>query len=179
VGSIAIELSDIREGTSRFSFRVGPEEIDLEDEGSVFRKPVDVALELTRTGSTIRVRGTARTDAERTCGRCLVPYADPVNAPIEEALRVEGDRARILDSAYEGDPGFLPGSPGSIAFDEIVREVILVSSPMQPICRPDCRGLCPVCGADRNRGDCGCRTEGGHPGWDALRDLNQELEKRD
>ena len=39
---------------------------------------------------------------------------------------------------------------------EPVRESLLLAVPLQSLCREDCRGLCPVCGADRNEGDCGC-----------------------
>ncbi|MFZ9580934.1 MAG: YceD family protein [Ilumatobacteraceae bacterium] len=45
--------------------------------------------------------------------------------------------------------------------------------PDSPVCRPDCAGLCPACGADRNGGDCGCRIETPDPRWaglDAIRD---------
>ncbi|MFH1680161.1 MAG: DUF177 domain-containing protein [Candidatus Eisenbacteria bacterium] len=177
--AIRIELSGIREGVNRFDFRVGPEEIELEEEGAVFRKPVDLAIEVARTAGTLTVRGTIRTEVERICGRCLTAYREALEVPFAEALKIEGEKVRVFDVEYEGDPGFLPGPPGSLVLDEIVREEILVTTPMQPVCRPDCGGLCPVCGADRNKGDCGCRMEEGHPAWEPLRKLSQDLGKRE
>lgn len=179
MGSIRIEIANIREGSNRFRFRVGPEEIGLEEEGAVYRKPLEVDLEITRSGVTLRLRGEVRSEVERTCGRCLVPFSEVVDAPFEEALKVDGDGARLIDVDYEGDPGFLPGPPGSFVLDEIVREVVLVAAPMQPVCRPDCRGLCVVCGADRNKGECGCQAGEGHEAWRALRGLYRKTEKRD
>jgi uncharacterized protein len=38
----------------------------------------------------------------------------------------------------------------------LVRDAIVLELPMAPLCRDDCAGLCPVCGANRNEGDCGC-----------------------
>jgi uncharacterized protein len=178
VSSIRIELSDIREGVNRFAFRVGPEEIGLEEEGAVYRKPVDVDIEITRTGGTLTVRGSARTEVERICGRCLSAFTEDETLPFDDAWKVEGDRVRVYDVDYEGDPGYLAGPAGAVVLDEMVREAVLVHSPMQPVCRPECRGLCPVCGADRNEGECGCRVEPGHEAWQALRDLVRNQEKR-
>ncbi len=47
---------------------------------------------------------------------------------------------------------------GSIELDELVRDTLLAAQPLSNICKPDCKGLCPVCGANLNHGDCGCNT---------------------
>lgn len=177
--SIRIELSTIKDGVNPYEFRVGPEEIDLEDEDSVYRKPVDVEVQVTRTGATATIRGRLRTEVERTCGRCLAVYREDLDIEFHEAVRIEGDRVHVFDEEYEGQPGYLSGAPGALCLDEVVREAILVGSPMQPVCRPDCRGLCPVCGADRNQVECGCKTETPNPAWEALRKLTESQEKRD
>ncbi|MFH1278872.1 MAG: DUF177 domain-containing protein [Candidatus Eisenbacteria bacterium] len=177
--AIRIDLSAINEGVNQFSFRVGPEEIDLEEENGLYRKPVELDLEVVRTGAIVTVRGKLRTEVERTCGRCLVRYDEPLETEIREALRIDGERVRVFDEEYEGDPGYLSGPAGSLSLGEVAREAVLVCSPMQPVCRPDCRGLCPECGADRNRVDCGCKTEVPHPVWEALRKLTEGHEKRD
>ena len=52
---------------------------------------------------------------------------------------------------------------------EPVRESLLLAVPLQALCREDCRGLCPVCGADRNEGDCGCDTTSVDPRLAALK----------
>ena len=163
--SIRIEIREIREGSKKFSFRVGPEEIGLEEEDTVFRASLDIDVEVVRSGGTVTLRGTALTVAERRCGRCLVSYREDVAAEFREALHLEGERLRVYDAEYEGEPGFLPGPAGAACLDEIVREAILVVAPMKPVCRPDCRGLCPVCGVDRNRETCDCRVEEPHPAW--------------
>ncbi len=172
-----IDLAALREGENTFHFRAGPEEIGLEEEGAVYRKPVNVEVRITRTGPTATLVADIRTEVERTCGRCLSTFREELRTEAREALRIEGERARIIDVEYEGNPGVMPGPAGSISLDNIVREAILVCSPMQPVCRPDCRGLCPVCGADRNKIDCGCETEEPHPAWDALRELAKKQKK--
>ena len=54
----------------------------------------------------------------------------------------------------------------------LARDAVLLNLPQVPLCREDCAGLCPVCGADRNDEPCGCEVEAGDPRWatlDALR----------
>ncbi len=177
--SIRIDIRTIKEGVNKYTFQVGPEEIGLEEDEGIYRKPVDVELEVTRTGPTVTVRGTVRTDVERSCGRCLAPFVENREAKIVEALRIDGETVRVFDERYDGDPGILSGPPGTLCFDELVRETILVGSPIQPVCRPDCRGLCPVCGVNRNEKECDCRTESSHPVWEALRELSEGSEKKE
>ena len=52
---------------------------------------------------------------------------------------------------------------------EPIRESLLLAEPLQALCRIDCQGLCPVCGADRNKGDCGCDTTTVDPRLAALK----------
>jgi uncharacterized protein len=59
-----------------------------------------------------------------------------------------------------------------IDLNDIVREHVLLGLPMSPVCREDCRGLCPQCGAELNLGPCGC-TAPRDPRWNALGDLGR------
>jgi uncharacterized protein len=52
-----------------------------------------------------------------------------------------------------------------------IREAIILEVPQLILCRPDCRGLCPTCGTDRNEATCSCAPEGGDPRWEALKRL--------
>ena len=58
-----------------------------------------------------------------------------------------------------------------IDVDEIVREQLLLAIPAQLICQENCKGFCPVCGADRNVTDCNCDATEIDPRWSGLRDL--------
>ena len=57
----------------------------------------------------------------------------------------------------------------------MVRENILLDAPVAPLCRPDCAGLCPNCGIDRNTATCACVAVSGDPRWDALSQLKANL----
>ena len=47
--------------------------------------------------------------------------------------------------------------------------------PMKPLCKPDCKGLCPSCGKDLNLGACGCTHETIDPRWEALKALKEKV----
>ena len=63
---------------------------------------------------------------------------------------------------------------GVVELDELATNDILLELPSKFLCREDCRGLCPVCGCDRNTAECGCPTASGDPRLDALNKFFEE-----
>jgi len=61
----------------------------------------------------------------------------------------------------------------SLEIGERVRQLILLALPLKPLCRPDCRGLCPLCGQDLNEGECGCKREAPDSRWEKLKALRE------
>ena len=101
------------------------------------------------------------------CRRCLTPLADMLLVDVDERY-AEPDPTgyRLVD------PAAFPIEHGQIDLTPMVREEILLAVPDAPLCRPDCAGLCPTCGADRNVAPCACDTEVRDDRWavlDALR----------
>jgi len=111
-------------------------------------RPLLGSLRLQRTNRGILVSGRLRSLARRTCIRCLDEFDEPVQVALEEeflpsvdpttgkAVSVESDDAGVarIDSHHEID------------LRPVVADELVLAEPMQPLCRPDCRGLCPVCG---------------------------------
>ena len=85
----------------------------------------------------------------------------PLNAAAAEAELTEED---LSFSFYEGD---------EVNLAPLVRETLLLALPTKPLCREDCRGLCPRCGANRNGAECGCREEWRDPRLEVLRTLKR------
>lgn len=112
---------------------------------------------------TARVSATVHT----VCARCLAPVCCPVEAPVRyvlthEAPQEEDEDTVVLDSDL-------------IELDEILIPALLLELDMVYLCRPDCQGLCPRCGANRNEGPCGCAAE---PVDERLAPLKQWLQQR-
>jgi len=113
------------------------------------------------------------------CGRCLDPLTVPVDAPFdlmylpagESIVQVRGGGNADDDGTEvaEDDLGVSFYKDEVIDLGELMREQFILALPMKPLCRDECAGLCPVCGVNRNRDTCGCRTEWTDPRMDALR----------
>lgn len=129
---------------------------------------------LDRAGSrTIRVRGTIQGRVEAHCSRCLEPMAqvfdnsfDLYYYPMSLIARSES----VPIDREDTDIGFYEGHGLELA--DVVREQVMLWLPMRGLCREDCKGICPVCGANRNRDACSCVKTFGDSRWDALKGLH-------
>ncbi len=114
---------------------------------------VAVVVRIARTNRGVLVTGRVRTALADTCGRCLAPLQIPVDAPIEEEVLplVDLQSGLRLDTAAEPEV-FRLTDHHELDLEPLAREAIQLAAPIAPVCRPDCRGLCPECGADLNAG---------------------------
>ncbi len=127
--------------------------------GAEFRQsgPLKVSAVAELVGEDIRVRGAFKTSVEAICDRCLKPVTLPVNREFDLTYRPVSTIAREEEMEVpedELDIGFYHGE--GVQLTDILVEQIILEFPMKVICREDCRGLCPSCGADRNQGACSC-----------------------
>lgn len=114
-----------------------------------------------------------------TCSRCLQPIVQPVSGEVELLVVVGGSaRESGEHQLHEKDLGVLEVADERLDTEPLLVEQVQLNVPMSPVCRPDCLGLCPRCGADRNLGPCGCREEATDPRWAALAALRSRLPDR-
>ena len=102
------------------------------------------------------------------CARCGKLFSTPVSGHTDTRFTL-GDAA---DSA--GEDQIWPIREDQADLAEAVLNEIWFHCPMQPLCRPDCRGLCPVCGVDLNQHSCSCGSEDIDPRWEKLKSLKFE-----
>ncbi len=128
--------------------------------------------ELTNTGKTVTVRGRTAGEATLYCSRCLrdFPWRFDISFVEPCALRQIDDpeQYQVAEDEEEAIPIL---DADVVDLTELVRQLIAVEVPYRPLCRPDCAGLCPRCGADRNEGKCGCEDEAIDPRWAKLKPL--------
>jgi len=125
-------------------------ELDLGDD-LVEAAPVAVLARIARTNRGVVVTGRVRTDLADTCGRCLAPLRIPIDAPIEEEVLPLVDIASGLRLDTTAEPEvFRLTDHHELDLEPLAREAIQLAAPIAPVCRPDCRGLCPECGLDLN-----------------------------
>ena len=131
----------------------------LDYHGADFRQaaPLKVEAVAELVGSEIRLRGRVQTTLEACCDRCLVPVAIPVVQDFDLFYRPVSTIARAEEVELpeeELEVGFFAGD--GIELADVVIEQVILSVPMKVVCQADCRGLCPVCGANLNFEKCGC-----------------------
>jgi uncharacterized protein len=122
----------------------------------------------------------ARVDYEQTlvCDRCLKPFTVPAGSEVELLLVVEeGGRGDAGDEVelQEEDLGVVYLDSEELDPRPLLVDQLQLNVPMKPLCREDCQGLCPRCGADWNEGRCDCAEEGGDPRWAALAALRDRM----
>jgi uncharacterized protein len=152
-----------------------PEEaLDLGSPADMWAGPATVRAELHvgRSGRGVLISGAFSGDVSLVCSRCLEPF--PFQAQDRFQLYCEtaahdqrGEEHELADD--ELDVTYL--EEGRINTDHLLRENILLSLPVQPLCHEDCRGLCPRCGANLNQGACNCTEARVDPRLQVLRKL--------
>ena len=105
-------------------------------------------------------RGRLSTTAHAACRRCLTSVTIPIAATVD---------ALFTEEPGDEDPSvyILPPKATGVDLADAVREELILAVPEYVLCKEDCRGLCPRCGAELNQGPCQCRPEA-DPRWAAL-----------
>jgi uncharacterized protein len=178
-----IDFDDIDENGPRSYHRtleVPAAELGRNEVVNVGPVTIDATAEQGNHEGEYKVAGQVSFTADFQCSRCLEPYpiasTSPFHltfAPRPEAS-VEGEEVEI--GANELDVEFY--SERSIPLKQLAAEQIQLSIPMKPLCDESCLGLCPQCGANRNREACSCETSVVDERWGALQDIREQLAKK-
>ena len=161
----------------RFDETFQPGEIDFSGAGVRQSGPLHaegVAELFANTEGEIRIKGHLSVNIESDCDRCLGYAQFPLDSAFDlyyrptKSLAVEEEVA--IDEG-EAEMGFYDGL--GIELEDILREQILLLLPMQRVCSADCKGICPVCGKNRNETSCACRVQPVDDRWSALRKISQ------
>jgi uncharacterized protein len=124
----------------------------------------------------IRLRGQFAGRFEVPCARCVEPVEIPLAAEFDLIFRpAAADREATERSitAQETEIGYY--LKDSLLLEDVLREQVLLSLPVRTLCKPDCKGLCPRCGANRNLQPCSCDEGPSDPRWEALTDLRSRI----
>ena len=129
-------------------------------------------VKLMRTDQNILVTGKINTERDLNCGRCLTPFKATAAVRIEEEYFPTRDISSGTALPGPDEPGvFTIDENGILDLTEAVRQYTVLLSPMKPLCRQDCAGLCPVCGTNLNQSECDCPRQPVDPRWAKLSEL--------
>lgn len=122
------------------SERLEPVELELIDEEFKTLSPVEFKAKIEKIGTTVLAKVHLNGEFILECGRCLEPLSKKIR--------------RECDFDYEIDK-----NTEFIDLGEDIRQEIVMALPAAVVCKKDCKGLCPGCGANLNKGTCHCKTQ--------------------
>jgi uncharacterized protein len=159
----------------RFDETFDPGQIDFTGEDLEQVTPLEtkgLAELLANTDGEVRIQGRYTVEMASQCDRCLGRARFDLNAGYDLFYRPASFIARDEEVAIdegEAEIGFYQG--GGLELEDLLREQVLLALPMQRVCSDACKGICPVCGKNRNESECGCKVETRNDRWGALRKL--------
>ena len=174
---LLLNLNKIRTAHERFHQVYSPGQFGTDDEFRVVA-PITLGLDIFKDKAQFRLTGRIQTTLELPCSRCLEPFTMPVDQTFD--LRYQphaentGDGEREIEeddlttAFYEND---------EIDLGQLMREQFYLSLPMKPLCRDECKGLCPTCGTNWNTGACDCKEEWEDPRLAPLKTLKTDQHK--
>jgi len=168
-----LDLSRFSAGSAHVERRYAPAAFSGDDYAAT--DEVALVFDLHKDETRYRLVGTIETTLELACGRCLEPYRLPVAVGFDLRYLPQSENRGDEEREVEEDDlstAFYQGE--TINLGDLVREQLYLALPMKPLCRAECRGLCPECGANLNAVTCGCAPRWEDPRLAPLRALLDE-----
>jgi uncharacterized protein len=178
---VFISLQELELRTVRFKVDIPADEIEYDRnlvQSSVLHAEGSAKL-LNHSLGEIRVEGKLSVTMQATCDRCLETAMFPIEnrfdlvyVPADDTNaggEAEIDQAGIEVGYYEGN---------GLPLNDALREVVLLALPMQFVCSEACKGICPVCGQNRNQHECACQSQTLDDRWSKLKNFRAEIGPR-
>lgn len=177
-------ISELEREPIEFDVELGPEAINFGEEATQsgvlaatgraeviheHRGPKEIVAD-------IRLRGRFAGKFEVPCARCVEPVEIPLASEFDLIFRPVGadsDAPERSITAPETEIGYYQGD--GLALEDVLREQVLLSLPVRTLCEPDCKGLCPLCGANRNLQPCSCDAGPSDLRWEGLAGLRGRI----
>jgi len=177
-------ISELEREPIDFAFELAPHTIGFGDEAEQIgnlatsgraevlhehRGPKEVVAD-------IRLRGRFAGKFQVPCARCVEPVQIPLAGDFDLIFRPIGADAGAPErsiTAPETEIGYY--QKDSLSLEDVLREQVLLSLPVRTLCKPDCKGLCPRCGVNRNTQACHCDENPSDPRWEALAGLRGRI----
>lgn len=168
-----ISLKQLEQKPVPFKVDLQPDEIEIDSsvtQSSPLKAEGSAQL-LSHSLGEVRVVGRLDVTLTAVCVRCLESTVLPVKKSFDLVYvptgeggggEIEVDEAAIEVGFYEGN---------GIELNDVLREVVLLALPMQLTCGEDCKGICPICGQNRNQSNCDCEHRVEDERWNGLKNL--------
>jgi uncharacterized protein len=164
---LKLALAAVDRGEVRIREDVPPDHPLWTDAGVELTAPLHVDFTARSVGDGVLVRGPVSTRVRVQCRRCLAE----VERDVGDVVNMLFEPLEDEEDAADGELYPIPPRGTELDLSGPVREQLLLRVPEYVLCREECRGLCPTCGADLNEGSCGCPPPPVASPWDALKNV--------
>jgi uncharacterized protein len=133
-------------------------------------------ITLHNMGGQVAAWGQLSATALMECGRCLAEHEVPLNFEFSETCSFDqiDEPLSYTQIASEDDSAPIPLMDGDVVdLSELVRQLLVLHTPVRSLCQQDCEGICPHCGTDLNVSECDCEIDEVDPRLAPLRELLQ------
>ncbi len=169
-----LNVTDIPEDGIRQKF-----DLLISDDKSREPDVADVNIRILKIGKKVLIEGSVKISVVLNCSRCLNDFTYPLDISFREEYnpakeRADDDETELTE--MEPDLSFYRNDEIDVA--ELIKEQVLLSVPMKPLCSSGCIGICPECGKDLNMGPCECKKDTVDPRLAPLEKLKEKLKSR-
>jgi uncharacterized protein len=166
--------------TAARTYDFTPQELSRDELAGVGPVSIEVTAKKGELAGEYLVDGTSRFTADFNCSRCLEPYpfanSSAFHLRFRPRLEVVQENEEVEIASEDLDVEFY--TERSISLRDLAAEQVQLAIPMKPLCDENCLGLCPTCGANRNRERCQCETPVADDRWGALAGIREQLAKK-
>ena len=166
VSDLTINISKLSEGAHEYEFEVEPTNLELD---ARFTGRISVSATLEKTGHQMLLKVDLQSGCRFTCDRCLDDFDQNLTTHYQIVCVTE-------EEAAGGKAGeelqYLSPDTTMLDLGDDVRQFLILAVPQKLLCRDDCQGLCPTCGANRNKVSCSCSEKKSDPRWEGLRKVS-------
>ncbi|UCD17613.1 MAG: DUF177 domain-containing protein [Candidatus Zixiibacteriota bacterium] len=139
-------------------------------EGVSFRDVVKMRINLQKVKEEYYCHGLVSAQIEVECSRCLEMFKTELATEMECVIKT-GEGKPVLSSGVMEECIYLKQNEHVVDLTDVVRQALTLALPLKPVCREECRGLCPNCGVNLNEEECDCSEDEIDERWEGLRNL--------
>lgn len=177
-GPMLLSLNEIHGEDAHVDRVFAPEDFTPKPDDYVVSGVVSLGLDLHVRDEHVRVAGRVRAPLTLACGRCAEPFAFSVDATFDLEYVPEAEVEEKPEREIEPEEFALAYyEDNAIDLGALMQEQFYLAMPMKPLCQPDCRGLCALCGKNLNQGSCECRASWEDPRLAVLRSLMPQTDE--
>ncbi len=164
-----VKLKDIPEEGLHLRYKENPEQFSVSE---YVNKDIEIDTHIIKSADALFINGSIEAELRMECSRCLKVFTVTINPNFSVnymPLPKGSDEDELELGKGDMEIGFYKGDTFDI--DDLIKEQIVLSIPMQPLCSLSCKGICPVCGQNLNIKECNCGQENINPQFAALKNL--------